>query len=61
MICSHSIVICEHLLLVIELRVGAEVIGKVGGFGGGITVVGGDVVGVGFVGEGCVSWRSVGG
>lgn len=45
----------------IELRVGAEVIGKVGGFGGGITVVGGDVVGVGFVGEGCVSWRSVGG
>lgn len=51
----HAIVIGEHLLLVVELGVGAEIVGEVGGLGGGVAVVGGDVVGCGFVGKGRVA------
>ena len=43
MVRSHAIVIGQHLLLMVQLRVRAEVIGKVSGLCGIIAVVGGNV------------------
>ena len=51
MVRRHAIMIRQHLLLVVELGIGAEVIGKVGGLCFGIAVECGNVVGGGDVAE----------
>lgn len=46
MIRRHPILIRQHLFLMVQLRVGGEVVGKIGGGGGGVLgVEGGDFVG----------------
>ena len=69
MIAGHTIVIDEHLLLVVQLSIGAEVVGKVGRLGLLIAVVAWDLPGLGLVrkclvahfvrgfGSGCAGWN----
>ena len=49
MVAGHAIVIDEHLLLVVQLSIRAEVVGKVGRLGLLIAVVAWDLPGLGLV------------
>ena len=50
-VAGHPVVIDEHLLLVVQLGVGAEVVGEVGRLGLLVAIVARDLPALGLVGE----------